>query len=159
MKKIILRLFCLLLCLGMLSCSFLSCRKEEANDEQTSTSEEVKTEESSEEPTETKKTEAELPEVNYGGYDFQILVRPAEACKNDITVAEYTSGAVEKEVYTRTQYLKDTFGVNLVLNESSNANSETDAMKPIQSGECSYDLIACHGRSAGAYAVNNTAYD
>ena len=155
MKKQILRIICALLCVSMLAVCFVSCKKNEEAPVESDTvaSSEVQTE------AETKKTVAELPDINYGGYDFQILARPAENCISDITVEEYSSGDVEEKVYERTQYMKETFGINLVINQSSDSNHETDALEPILSGSDSYDLIACHGRAAGTYALNSCCYD
>ena len=160
MKKQILRIICALLCLCMLSVCFVSCKKDKAEKgEDTTVASSVNTETEQQTEAETKKTEAELPDVNYGGYKFQILARPVDTCINDIAINEYVSGDVEEKVYERTMYMKETFGIDLVINKSSHGNYETDAMEAILSGSSTYDLIACHGRAAGAYAINNCGYD
>ena len=160
MRKTIFRTLAMLMAVLMLTFAFASCKKtEEAGSEETTAAptEVASGDESTDKP---KKTEAVLPEVNYNGYEFNILSRPVDACKFDLVVEEPVS-SVDEKVWEREQFIWETFGVDLVMNVSSseNTNTDTSAMNSILSSACEYDLISTHGRSAWTYALNNCGYN
>ncbi len=98
-----------------------------------------------------------LPDVNYGGYDFNIIMRNSTEHASDMFAEDNTTDVVAEAVMRRNVYVSEKYGVNFVKQLSSSASDDTDALTVILAGEDAYDLVVCHGRRATTYAINAAA--
>lgn len=106
------------------------------------------------------KTEPDLPELDYGGKEIRILVRPVDVCRKDLWLdTKDDTDEVDHAVWQRALYIESEYKAFITLVESSDGNYETDAMNSIQTGSCDFDIIAAHGRAASSYALHNCSYD
>ena len=100
-----------------------------------------------------------LPDKDYNGYDFRILMRCTPIWTKEMFVDEATGDVVDDAVYRRNQIVSERFGVNFTLIESSNTNYELDGVNAILAGDDAYDLIAAHGHAAFTYAQQGLLLD
>ncbi|MGM9682301.1 MAG: hypothetical protein ACI3XQ_01755 [Eubacteriales bacterium] len=155
MKKIVSLILLMVVCLM----SWTSCRVKDQ--EETNTTNNSTTASGDEGTAETEDPGIpviELPEVNYGGYSFRILVRNNSLYRSDFFSDEGSTDVVDMAVRTRNQYVSDTYGVNFVECQSSTANGDGE-ISIISSGEDAYDLIAPHGAIASTYAYKGVCAD
>lgn len=162
MKKtsLLMRSLALLLCMLMLGSMLIACRKEEEPVETEPETSEVVTSETVTE-TETIDDKEELPEVNYGGKEFKMLLRNSEEHIKDMYFAtvQEAKEAVDLKVYARNKAVESRFGVKIVCDKSSHSNLDTDQVNPILGGQANYHLIGNHGRGMFTYAINSTLAD
>lgn len=102
---------------------------------------------------------AGLPEMNYEGYDFHMLIRPVERWIKDMYVEEAEGDNVDDAVFERNSRVSEKFNVTFSYHPSSNANRETDAVTSILADEDAYDLVMAHGRAAFDYANQGLLLD
>lgn len=170
MNKYLVRIGAGLLAALMLTPIFASCNKatggddEHADGEQTTVASGDNGEQGENQGSVDKvKTEAVLPNVNYEGYDFQILARQAEQVQIDLWVgSDKKMDSVDEQVWARQQFISENFGVDLVMNiteKDGGGGVNTSQITSISAGSCEYDLIATHGRSAMDYALNGCGYN
>ena len=95
---------------------------------------------------------AALPEMDYEGYDFHLLIRPVERWIKDMIVEDLEGDIVDDAVYERNSRVSEEFNITFSYKPSSNANRETDAITSILADEDAYDLVMAHGRAAFDYA-------
>ena len=100
-----------------------------------------------------------LPDKDYGGYEFRVLMRCTPVWTKEMFVDEATGDVVDDAVYNRNQAVSERFGVSFKLIESSHPNFETDGIKTILAGDDAYDLIAAHGHAAFTYARQGLLLD
>lgn len=100
-----------------------------------------------------------LPEADYEGYKFRMMLRNDAGWIEDM-YAEASNGEVMNDaVYERNQKVAERFNVVFELIKSSNSNYETDGMKAITAGDDAYDIIIPHARAAFAYALQHYCLD
>lgn len=90
----------------------------------------------------------DLPEVDYGGYEFRILVRWPDLWCADMYSESLTGEVVNDAVYNRNRKVSERFGVNFTQIKSSDNDAYTDGTKAILAGEDAYDMILPHGQGA-----------
>ena len=90
----------------------------------------------------------DLPEVDYGGYEFRILVRWPDLWCADMYSESLTGEVVNDAVYNRNHKVSERFGVNFTQIKSSDNDAYTDGTKAILAGEDAYDMILPHGQGA-----------
>ena len=163
MKKttLLMRSLALLLCMLMLGSLFVACRKEEEPVETEAETTEVVTQTETVTETETIDDVEELPEVNYGGKEFKMLLRNSEDHVKDMYFETVQSAkeAVDLKIFSRNKAVENRFGVKIVCDKSSNGNLDTDQINPILGGEANYHLIGNHGRAMFKYATSSTLAD
>lgn len=134
----------------------ISCKKKQENNHLPVDSNDVQTD-----PNDTdtkKKTEAELPDVDYNGYVFQVKTRKQDLLDKDICVSSPDSD-VDESVWARANFLSENYGVELILHPASNSKMDASEMNAILLNTCDSDLIATHGRNAMTYAIKGCAYN
>ncbi|MBQ8578672.1 MAG: extracellular solute-binding protein [Clostridia bacterium] len=102
---------------------------------------------------------AELPEKDYEGYEFNMLIRPLERWTNDMYVEEANGDPVDDAVFERNSRIEEKYNIDIVCTPSSNSNHETDGVTAILAGDDAYDLIVAHGRAAFNYANQSLLLD
>ena len=90
----------------------------------------------------------ELPDADYGGYDFRILVRWPELWCADMYSESLTGEVVNDAVFNRNRVVSERFNVNFTQIKSSDNDAYTDGTKAILAGEDAYDMILPHGQGA-----------
>ena len=105
-----------------------------------------------------------LPDVNYGGADFYILVSTNTEHQSDFAVAveEVTAktSVLERAVYNRNKIVQDTYGVKfnfLVAGENTEINEVIT--NNVGSGSDSHHLVALHGQQTFNHILNQRAVD
>jgi ABC-type glycerol-3-phosphate transport system substrate-binding protein len=96
----------------------------------------------------------DVPENNYNGASFRVLVRPGSYIK-EFYVESDTGDVVDTAVFNRNQTIEERFNIEFVFNESSDGNYETDAQKAITAGDDAYELVLPHARAATIYGQEN----
>lgn len=102
---------------------------------------------------------AALPEKDYEGYEFNMLIRPTDRWVGDMYIEEATGDPVDDAVFERNSRISEEYNIRITYTPSSNEISETDAVSTILAGDDAYDLIVAHGRSAFIYANQNLLLD
>lgn len=158
--KIAVRIFACLLCLLMLVPLMIACKKEEENpnDSGANSSGDSQPIQSPSE-SDTINDVEELPEVNYNGKEFKMLLRKNDDMTKDMFVEDMNAtglSVVDIAVYQRNKTIEKKYGVTIKADQSSSGNDDTDHLKSIQTGETAYHLIANHGRSMFVYAINDS---
>ncbi|MGN1128562.1 MAG: hypothetical protein ACI4T6_06350, partial [Candidatus Flemingiibacterium sp.] len=116
MKRLISSFILISLLAGLASCGSESGNND-ISSEQTSAggaSDETETEDSA--------ISDNLPEKDYNGYDFRILMRCTPIWTKEMFVDEANGDVVDDAVYRRNQIVSERFGVNFTLIESSDTN-------------------------------------
>ena len=80
-----------------------------------------------------------LPEKDYGGYEFGIMIRDHEWYAPDFVYEESVGEVVDEAVYRRQLAVEERFGVR--INVVTVPNSGDYAVKSIQAGEDEFDLV------------------
>ncbi len=100
-----------------------------------------------------------LPEKDYEGYDFHMLIRNNERWIEDMYVEEATGDIVDDAIFSRNSMISEKYNVTITYQPSSHDNSETDAVNTILAGDDAYSLIMAHGRAAFVYANQGLLLD
>ncbi len=100
-----------------------------------------------------------LPEKDYNGYEFRMLLRPLDRWTKDMYVTEESGDIVDDEVFRRNALVEETYDIRLTCIPSSDTNYESDGIKSILANEDAYDLIIPHGRAAFLYANQKLLFD
>ena len=102
---------------------------------------------------------AALPEKDYEGFDFHMLIRNNERWIEDMYVEEATGDIVDDAIFERNSRISEQFNVKITYQPSSHDNWETDAVNTILAGDDAYSLIMAHGRAAFSYANQGLVLD
>lgn len=110
-----------------------------------------------EEPQETVYSAEALPDADYEGYTFRILMRKGQ--KADQYLEQDSEDVVSSAVFRRNKAVEERLHCTITASESSDSNYDTDALNAILAGDDAYDLIFPHSRAAMAYAVQGALVD
>lgn len=102
---------------------------------------------------------AGLPDKDYGGHDFRMLIRPYDRWIEDMYVEEATGDAVDDAVFERNSMVSEKYNVVFSYQQSSDINYETDGIKSILANEDAFDLIVSHARASIIYANQKLLLD
>lgn len=100
----------------------------------------------------------DLPEKDYGGYDFRVYMRNQEICTDEMFAEELTGDVVNDAVYDRNIKVQDRFNVKFSLITTKDGLA-TDAMSSIYAGDDAYDLIVPHAQASFSYGNRGLALD
>ena len=142
------RVICLMLALLMLLTILAACAK--ADEDQQPIDETVSTALSDEEiPRE--QIPDNLPERDYDGRQFNILVQTYNAALDDFVVGEESTSPIDQEVHKRNLKVQERFNVTLEFYQSDYKELNEKIAVSVSSGDGTYDLAAQHiVRSVGA---------
>ncbi|MCL1792357.1 MAG: extracellular solute-binding protein [Oscillospiraceae bacterium] len=109
-----------------------------------------------------KETEPEipdnLPEMDFGGYDFRLYLD--ESQQKDMYIEEEVGEIVDDAVYKRNRRVEDRFNINITaVLHPAEWSSGMDGSKAIKAGDDAFDLMMTHGRIAYQYAGQNMLID
>lgn len=102
---------------------------------------------------------AGLPEKDYEGYDFHMLIRNNPRWIEDMYVEKATGEIVDDAIFERNSLISEKYNISITYQPSSHDNSETDAVNTILAGDDAYDIILPHGRAAHVYANQGLLLD
>ncbi len=102
---------------------------------------------------------AGLPEKDYEGYDFHMLIRNNPRWIEDMYVEAATGDIVDDAIFERNSLISEKYNITITYQPSSHDNTETDAVKTILAGDDAYSLVMAHGRAAFAYANQGLVLD
>lgn len=102
---------------------------------------------------------AHLPQNNYDGHNFVMLIRNYPDWLSDMVAEELNGEGVNDAVYRRNLETAERYNITISHKVSSNSNYEMDAKSVILADEDAYDLIIPHGRAAHAYANEGLVMD
>ncbi len=111
---------------------------------------ETKSETAAESETLSEQITEDVPEKDYSGASFRVLVRPGSYIK-EFYVESDTGDVVDTAVFNRNRTIEERFNIEFEFNESSHFNYETDAQKTITAGDDAYELVLPHARAATMY--------
>ena len=98
-----------------------------------------------------------LPNADYGGYDFNVLIRDQYRTRQDF-IFEEQGEVLDDALYRRQCAVEDRFGVNIKLTETS-SNGDA-AVNSVKAGDDAYDLILPHAHVAwSSYVIPGLALD
>lgn len=101
-----------------------------------------------------------LPEVNYDGSDFTVLVRQdTYAADIHVDKLDTSTSEIDKKIYNRNKLIEDVYGVNFTLVTDSDANIVSAVSTAVLADPDEYDLIANHGRSIFSGVTSGYYYD
>ena len=110
-----------------------------------------------EEPSQNEDIISYLPDENYNGYEFNILIRDQYRTRQDF-IYEDESEVLDDALYRRQRAVEDRFGVNITLIET--ATNGENAVTSIKAGDDDYDLILPHAHVAwNSYIIPGLALD
>ena len=98
-----------------------------------------------------------LPEMDFGGYDFRVYMRP-DARNADFYAESENGDLINDAVYKRNKIVEDRFNINIVP-IIYNDEFDTSAEKTILAGEDAYDIMAMHGVHSFSYAKKGLVFD
>ena len=102
----------------------------------------------------------ELPEKDYGGYDFRIYMRDQALCTDEMFAEELTGDIVNDAVYDRNLKVQDRFNVKFsLITASASDGLGNGAMSSILAGDDEYDLIVPHAQASFSYGNRGLALD
>jgi len=102
-----------------------------------------------------------LPDKNYGGYNFRIYTRDLMPHKTDFWAEGETGDIINDAVYTRNKKIEERFNISIKLMlfvENDNWTGQT-AQNAIQAGDDAFDILALHGAGAFLMAEKNFVFD
>ena len=102
---------------------------------------------------------AALPEKDYEGFDFHMLIRNNQRWIEDMYIEEASGDIVDDAIFERNSLISERFNVTISYQPSSHDNTETDAVKTILAGDDAYSLVMAHGRAAFSYANQGLVLD
>ena len=101
----------------------------------------------------------ELPEENFEGYEFRMLIRNDKGWIEDMYAEALDADIMNDAIFNRNATVSERFNVSFKVIPSSNGNVETDGVKTITSGDDAYDIIIPHARASFVYALQNLIVD
>ena len=90
-----------------------------------------------------------LPDADYNGYDFRVLIRDDDWIVADMFQDEPSSDTVQSQIYDRNRKVEGRYGISVV---SVPKNDGFTAVDSIFAGDADYDLILPHARYCAVYA-------
>lgn len=109
--------------------------------------------------TETAALSDELPEKDFAGYTFRMLIRNDAGWIEDMYAEKLNGEIMNDAIYQRNAAVSERFNVSFTVIPSSNANYENDGVKAILAGEDAYDIIVPHARASFDYALQKLLLD
>lgn len=100
-----------------------------------------------------------LPETDYDGYSFRMLIRNDKGWIEDMYAAELSGDIMNDAIFQRNASVGERFGVIFEVIPSSNANYDSDGIKSILAGDDAYDTIIPHARASFDYALEKLLLD
>jgi len=156
MKKVKITAFLtvLILILSMISMILHSCNADEADVENIGENTQITSAENETEP----EIPDNLPEKDFGGYNFRIYLD--ESYYKDMYIEEEVGEIVDDAVYKRNRTVEERFNINItaVLHPEEWSRG-MDGAKAIKAGDDAFDLMLTHGRIAYQYAAQNLVAD
>lgn len=157
------RALSLILCAVMLGTSFVSCSEEGTrNSDETaagSTGTESTTTTATETETEEEKKGPDLPDVNYGGYEFRMLGKGQQQPhwqSKDLTADEMNGEPINDAVYERNAYVGDKYGVKFIEYAVADYFSQqTEFSQSVNAGTDEYDMAALKPEGVVSSFINN----
>ena len=155
------RTLSLILCAAMLCSSFLSCSEEGAqnSDETAADSTGTESTEATVTETEEEKKGPDLPEVNYGGYEFRMLGKGQQQPhwqSKDLTAEEMNGEPINDAVYERNAYVGDKYGVKFIEYAVADYFSQqTEFSQSVNAGTDEYDMAALKPEGVVSSFINN----
>ncbi|MCL2774558.1 MAG: hypothetical protein FWD71_14610 [Oscillospiraceae bacterium] len=150
MKKIFKIIILLILSIFIASAVLYSCKDTKKNMSGNTNAPEDSDVEATAEPAVTEN----LPEEDFGGYNFRIYLQQDSG--KDLYVEEQDGDIIDDAVYKRNSLVEARFNINITPvyheNYDSNWNNRMDGAKSILAGDDAYDLMSFHGRIAFDYA-------
>ena len=78
---------------------------------------------------------AALPEKDYEGYDFHMLIRNNQRWIEDMYIESASGDIVDDAIFERNSLISERFNITITYQPSSHDNTETDAVKTILAGD------------------------
>ncbi|MDD4772002.1 MAG: hypothetical protein PHZ09_00160 [Eubacteriales bacterium] len=100
-----------------------------------------------------------LPEADYEGYSFRMLIRNDKGWIEDMYAEELNGDIMNDAIFLRNAAVGERFGVSFEVIPSSNANYDNDGVKSILANEDAYDIIIPHARASFDYALQELLLD
>ena len=142
------RVICLTLALLMLLTAFVGCGKQDGVEQQEAPTTYAPV---GDEKIPRDQVPDNLPEKDYGGNQFNILVQTYNAALDDFVVNEESTYIVDQAVHSRNVRVEERFGVKLEFHQAEYKELNEKIALSVQSGDGTYDLAAQHiVRSVGA---------
>ena len=160
MKKII-----ALLLLGILVAGIMiSCGDNDAAENTDSNIDnknpEVQQGDESEEDTAQARIEADVPEMDFGGYEFKIFIRDREMNNKDFYVESETGDQLNDAAYKRNKKIEERFNVNFKFTLYPYDDWSMSAIsKVVRSGDDALDMAAIHGATVFTLSNNDLILD
>ena len=157
MKKI-LAVFLVFGIFALSAMPLVSCNKKENDGNSANAGESIENgEETNGEPAANDDLISYLPDTDYGGYDFNILIRDQYRTRQDF-IFEDESEILDDALYRRQIAVEERFGINIKLIETN--TSGENAVNSIRAGDDEYDLILPHAHVAwNFYIIPGLALD
>lgn len=135
-------------------CSVAGCGAEEAKAPETSAAAVTEAQTSAE------KLSDDVPELDYSGYTFKMLMRNDTGWIADMYSEELNGEIMNDAIYKRNLAVSERFNLaGFEVIKSSNPNLDTDGIKTILAGDDAYDIIVAHARATFIYAMQNVLID
>lgn len=161
MKRTLALILCALMCMS----SFVSCSENEAEETKGSTENPTNTTaNSTETEAETETAEetaapANLPDKDYGGYEFRMLGKGKSMThwqSKDLTAEEMNGEAINDAVYERNSRVSERFGVKFVEYEVADYfNQQNEFSQSCASGSDDYDMATLKPEGVVSSFINN----
>lgn len=147
-----------LLCLAIMAVSVVSCAEQaEKPSNEIITTEPAETENDIEEEDEgdslqkRQKVSDKLPEITFGGDDFNIIVQ--KEFEYDAGVEEETGDALEDAIYNRNARINERFDIKINCTAEPYSDVSSKVSKTVKSGDDAYDLVMNHIIQTGGDAI------
>ena len=132
-----------------------ACGENAAEEAAVTTAAPVETEEVTTEPEIT----ADLPEMDYGGADFNMCMRIGDAYALDFDVTELTGDTIDDAVFERNSRVAEQFNIRFVFFRDNDNFGLDSARKTVYAGDSTYDVLIPHARFVFPYALEGMLYD
>jgi len=133
------RIFSILLCAIMLA-SFSACGADGGSPDVTSAPAAQTTADTAGDETQIK---AELPDVNYDGYNFRVLIQGEEKHDQEIDMfyyEDYAGDVINDDVFKRNSLVEETYGIKLSVMQMEYTKLSSAVSKSVTAGSDDYDL-------------------
>ena len=97
-----------------------------------------------------------LPDENFGGYVFSVLIRNMETAVSDMFQDEQTDDKVQSAIYNRNKKVENRLNVKIAYVAKDDGFTELDS---IFAGDDDFDLILPHARYCALYTAGGYLYD
>ena len=107
--------------------------------------------------TETEKLKPDLPDKDFGGYDFAILTRGqfnSHWCSKDAFAEELTGEPINDAVYNRNASIGEKFNFTIKEEIGTSEDPSSFVTKAVQAGDDIYDMLMIGGSASGNLATN-----